>query len=103
MAFHPHQKLIPIVSTYASTKQTCGYRVSGVFALSVIMELLVIAEENEVVKIMEKIASTFSPAGRVPYLYDCLYHGVAAVKFFPGMDNGLSKSPHMALRTGMKP
>jgi hypothetical protein len=45
-----------------------GIRVSGVFALSVIMELLVIAEENEVVKIMEKIASKFSPAGRVPYL-----------------------------------
>jgi hypothetical protein len=42
--------------------------VSGVFALSVIMELLVSAEENEVVKIMEKIASKFSPAGRVPYL-----------------------------------
>jgi hypothetical protein len=70
---------------------TSGYRVSGVFALSVIMELLVIAEENEVVKIMEKIASTFSPAGRVPYLYDCLYHGVTAVKFFPDINRGLSK------------
>jgi len=54
----------------------------GVFALPVIMELLITMEENEVVKIMEKIASKFSPAGRVPYLKDCLYQGIPAVKSF---------------------
>jgi hypothetical protein len=55
------------------------------------MELLISAEEYEVVKIMEKIASKFSPAGRVPYLLACLYQGMTAVKFFPGMDQGLPK------------
>jgi hypothetical protein len=54
----------------------------GVFALPVIMELLITMEENEVVKIMEKIASKFSPAGRVPYLSVCLYQGIQAVKCF---------------------
>jgi hypothetical protein len=79
------------------------HRVSGVFALSVIMELLVSAEENEVVKIMEKIASTFSPAGRVPYLLECLYQGLPTVKFFQGMDQGVLKIALIRLYTGMCP
>ncbi len=62
--------------------QLTVYLVLGVFALPVIMELLITMEENEVVKIMEKIASKFSPAGRVPYLRDCLYQGIPAVKCF---------------------
>ena len=58
------------------------FLVLGVLALPVIMELLITMKENEVVKNMKKIASKLSPVGRVPYLKDCLYQGMSAVKCF---------------------